>query len=360
MKTATIDEAVAALGEGGMVVLADDEQRENEGDFVMAAEKVTPDAISFMAEHARTIITLAMTSERCERLGLPLMAPDGGNAQETAFTVTVEAARGVTTGSSAIDRTTTIKAAIAPDASPRDLVRPGHVFPLRAVPGGVLNRAGHTEAACDLAALAGLEPAGLISEIQLADGTMARMPDLERIAGEHGLPLLTISSVIEHRLRKESLVRKEGEADVETSEGPFRAHLYRDEVSDGVHVALMRGAIADRPPLVRVIANPNLLDCIAAGLPTRSWTVQGSLRRFAGEPAAILLALQTGEPDGISLGEGCGKEHEGSESQLVRTYGIGAQILRDLGVSEMRLLSSPLRLPSMEGFGLTISEIIRP
>ena len=360
MNTATIEEAIAALGEGRMIVLADDEQRENEGDFVMAAEKVTPEAISFMAEHARTIITLALTTDRCERLGLPLMAHKGGNRQETAFTVTVDAAEGVTTGSSAKDRVTTIKAAIAPEARPQDLSRPGHVFPLRAVRGGVLNRAGHTEAACDLAALAGLEHAGLISEIQLASGDMARLPDLERIAQEHGLPLATISSLIAYRYRKESLVRKDSETDVETSAGKFRAHLYHDTVSDGTHVALVRGVPVDKPPLVRVIVNPNLVDFIALKSPRRTWTVQGSLQRFADEPAVILLALQVDSPVEISLtseGEG---EHDGSDSHLVRSYGIGAQILRDLGVTDMRLLSSPLRLPSMEGFGLDITEIIQP
>lgn len=360
MKTATIEQAVGALAQGRMIILADDEQRENEGDFVLAAERVTPEAISFMAEHARTIITLALTPARCDQLGLPLMAPKGGNSQETAFTVTIEAAKGVTTGSSALDRTTTIKAALAPDARPQDLVRPGHVFPLRAVPGGVLNRAGHTEAACDLAELAGFEPAGLISEIQLANGKMARMPDLERIAKEHDLPLITISSLIAYRYRKESLVRKEGETGIVTPMGKFRGHLYRDTVSDGVHLALVRGRPKKKPPLVRVMVNPNLIDCIALKSPQRTWTIQGSLQRFAAEPAVILLALQIDRPEQARFDDDGNGDHNGSESHLVRSHGIGAQILRDLGVTDMRLLSSPLRLPSMEGFGLNVTEIIQP
>ena len=357
--TTTIDDAIATLRDGRMIILADDEQRENEGDFVMVAEKVTPEAISFMAEQARTIITLALSPGRCEMLDLPLMAPNGGDGLGTAFTVTIEAARGVTTGSSAHDRAATIRAAIAPDARPGDLVRPGHVFPLRAVPGGVLNRAGHTEAACDLAELAGFEPAGLISEIQLADGTMARMPDLEGIAAEHGMPLVTISSLIAYRYRKESLVIKTGVERVETAAGAFEAHHYKDKVSDGEHVALVRGDKGGGVPLVRVMANPNALECLSLSMPGRTWTVASSMERFADEGRVVLLLLRVNHPaptDGKSSGPGQGA----SESNQVRSYGIGAQILRDLGVTDMRLLSSPLRMPSMEGFGLNVTEVIQP
>ena len=360
MKTAKIEQAIGELAKGRMIILADDKQRENEGDFVMAAEKVTPEAISFMAEHARTIITLALTSDRCERLGLSLMAPKGGNQQETAFTVTIEAAKGVSTGSSAIDRVTTIKAAIAPKASAKDLVRPGHVFPLRAVPGGVLNRAGHTEAACDLAALAGLEPAGIISEIQLANGKMARIPDLEKIAKKHGLLLVTISSLIAYRFRKESLVKRGRDISIDTPTGKFKGHIYQDTVSEGTHIALVRGKLGAEPPLVRVIVNPNLIDSLALSDPQRSWTIQGSLQRFADEKCSVLLALQVDDPREVGFAEVGKHEHHGSDSQLVRSYGIGAQILRNLGVTDMRLLSSPLRLPSMEGYGLNVTEIIQP
>lgn len=340
-----------------MIILADDEQRENEGDFIMAAAKVTPEAISFMAEQARTIITLALTPERCSQLGLELMAAQGGNAQDTAFTVTIEAARGITTGSSAHDRALTIRSAIAPDAKPADLVSPGHVFPLRAVPGGVLNRAGHTEAACDMAQAAGFEPAGLISEIQLANGKMARMPDLARIAAEHAMPLTTIAELIRHRLKSESLVAKFDRSQIETAHGKFTLHFYRDSVEGGVHVALERKARgAKEPPLVRVIVKPNFCDYLAMSS-ARSWSIPAALDRFAAERHVILLALWVQQPESLAPAQ---PPPETAESQQVRTYGIGAQVLRDLGVTDMRLLSSPLRLPSMEGFGLNVTETIQP
>ena len=359
MSIATIDTVIKALRQGRMIILADDEQRENEGDFIMAAEAVSADAISFMAEQAMTIITLALTPERCSQLGLKLMAAQGGNAQDTAFTVTIEAAKGVSTGSSAHDRAVTIKAALAHDAKPEDLVSPGHVFPLRAVPGGVLNRAGHTEAACDLARAASLEPAGLISEIQLANGKMARMPDLVKIAQKHDMPLTTIAELIRHRLESESLVSKFHQEQIETSHGKFTVHYYQDSVGGGVHVALERsnGTNEAKPPLVRVIVNPNFCDYLAMSS-ARSWSIPAALERFGEEGHAILLALQVEQPG--SLKPITLQQEKASETHLVRTYGIGAQVLRDLGVTDMRLLSSPLRLPSMEGFGLNVTEIIQP
>ena len=360
MKIASIEEVISTLREGRMVILADDELRENEGDFIMIAELVTPEAISFMAEHARTIITLAMTHERCTRLELPLMAADGGNAQDTAFTVTIEAAHGVTTGSSARDRATTIRTAVAADAKPADLVRPGHVFPLRSVPGGVLNRAGHTEAACDLARLAGYEPAGLISEIQLPNGCMARMPDLERIATEHNLPLTTIASLISYRYRKESLVTKVHTAAIETIYGPFQVHYYQDSITGGSHVALTRvTATSGQPPLVRVMVSPNFTDYLGVTTLQSTWSLPAAMARFEDEQQAIMLALQVDAPRPLPINIKAHDERSSGESQLVRTYGIGAQILRDLDVTDMRLLSSPVRLPSMAGFGLNITEIIQ-
>ena len=353
MSFATVDSMVAELRAGAMVIIADDEQRENEGDFVLAAQLVTPTQLSFMAEHARTIITLAMTSERCDRLNLPLMTGHGGGRFGTAFTVTIEAAVGVTSGSSAIDRATTIRAAVAADAKPEDLVRPGHVFPLRAALGGVLNRAGHTEAACDLARLAGFEPAGVISEIQLAGGEMARMPDLQRLAAEHGLKLGTITSLIEHRCRSESLIERQEAGTVQTASGSFAMRKYTDKIGGGPHIALIRGDLAAAPPpLVRVLPQPEPLDLLALRVPGRSWSAAAALERINNAEAGLLLLLQDGQYSKAT------SEGQEAASTAVRNYGIGAQILRDLGVTRMRLLSSPLRLPSLEGYGLDITEII--
>lgn len=355
MPTTTIEEAIAALAAGRMIILADDEQRENEGDFVMIAQLATADAITFMAEQARTIITLTLTGERCERLQLPLMKRDDHNSQDTAFTVTIEAVEGVTTGSSATDRLRTVKAAIANDAKPEDLVRPGHVFPLRAAPGGVLNRAGHTEAACDLARLAGFEPAGLISEIQLADGTMARMPDLEKIAAEQNLLVITIAALIEHRCQTESLIEKDKETTWLTAWGEFVACHYRDTVTGGHHIALVKGNLDATPPLVRVMVSPDFQAVLGLAATSCSWTAAASLARIREADCGVLLALHVDAP--TTPGE---REQPRQASMQVRNYGIGAQILRDLGVTDMRLLSAPLQLPSMQGFGLNVVEFIAP
>lgn len=353
MTFAPIEDLIKDIRQRRMIILADDEQRENEGDFVLAAQLVTPEALSFMAEHARTIITLAMTPERCDRLRLPLMTGDVSETFGTAFTVTVEAAKGVTTGSSALDRTVTIRAAVAPDAAAEDLVRPGHVFPLRAAPGGVLNRAGHTEAACDLARLAGFEPAGLISEIQLPGGEMARMPDLKRIAERHGLLLGTITSLIEFRCRSESLIERRATSSARTAHGTFAVRSYSDVIGGGDHLALVHGELdGGTPPLVRVLPRPTPLDLLDLEAPGRSWSAAAALQRIAKEKSGVLVLLQSGILHDNS------REKVGQESSAVRTYGIGAQILRDLGITKMRLLSSPLRLPSLEGYGLDVTEII--
>lgn len=358
MQIATIDKAIAQLREGRMIILADDEQRENEGDFVMVAQLATPEAISFMAEHARTIITLALTSERCEKLKLPLLPRDDASSHDTAFTVSIEAADGVSTGSSAHDRARTIRAAATPDAKPGDLHRPGHVFPLRAVPGGVLNRAGHTEAACDLAQLAGFVPAGIISEIQLADGNMARMVNLEKISQQHNLPLTTIAKLIAYRCETETLIRKCETTLIETAVGQCHMHLYRDVLGGDEHIVLEFGDVSTADtPLVRVLAQPNFLDICGIKTPQRSWTVTRAMRCIADAGVGVIVALHIGNPHPVVLDNLASKGSLG-QSHLVRTYGLGAQILRDLGISKMRLLSSPLRLPSMEGYGLTVEQII--
>lgn len=359
MKPTSIETVVKELRAGRMVVLADDEQRENEGDFVMIAQLATAEAITFMAENARTIITLALSAERCEQLNLPLMPRDNNHSQDTAFTVTIDAAEGVTTGSSASDRLRTVKAAVSATAKPTDLVRPGHVFPLRAAPGGVLNRTGHTEAACDLARLAGFEPAGLISEIQLDNGEMARMPDLQCLVEKHGLLLTTIADLIEYRCRTESLIDKDKESEVVTPYGKFKAHFYRDMIGDGRHVALVKGNLGTNDiPIVRVIANPNFLDCMATNPHQRSWSAMAALRRINEAKCGVLLGLHIANPNELGgCGDNISEEHA---SFQVRNYGIGAQVLRDLGVSKMCLLSSPLKMPSLEGFGLDVVEIVGP
>ena len=356
--TLMMNKVLTALKKGEMIILADDQQRENEGDFVMVAEQVTTKAISFMAEQARTIITLALSPERCEKLGLNLMSGvNGGNPQNTAFTQTIEAAKGITTGSSAQDRVKTIKAAIAKNAKAKDLVSPGHVFPLRAVPGGVLNRAGHTEAACDLAKLAGFEPAGIISEIQLANGKMARYNDLEKIAKQHNLLLTTIAELIAYRTQKESLVKKIAIKKIKTSYGEFLAHYYQDTISTDMHLAIEKKSTKKKSiPVVRVLVNPNVIDYIDFSPPNRSWSVPTAFKKFKNYDSFVLLNLQVNKPNPIITNTS--KKQNAGKSQQVRTYGIGAQILRDLDITDMRLLSSPLTLPSMEGFGLNVVEII--
>ena len=352
MPFCSIPEAIEQLRGGRMIILCDDEDRENEGDLVLPAQLVTPEAITFMAEQARTMISLAMTSRRCDMLQLPLLSGGPNDAYATAFTVSIEAACGVTTGSSAHDRARTIRAAVACDARPSDLVRPGHVFPLRAVAGGVLNRAGHTEAGCDLAGLAGFEPAAIISEIQLSSGSMARLPDLERISRQHRLPIATIASLIEHRCQSESLISLVGQARVRTVHGEFATRTYTDEIGGGPHIAFIHGdPAAGDPPLVRVLAEPGALDILDLDSQRRSFSAAAAFERIVASGSGLVLLLKT-------AGSAATASEPMGNSNAVRTYGIGAQILRDLGVGRMKLLSSPVRLPSLEGYGLEVVEII--
>ena len=348
----SIDAALAQIRGGGMIILCDDEDRENEGDLVLPAQLVTPEAITFMAEQARTLISLAMSPQRCDLLQLALMNGVPGDAYSTAFTVSIEAAQGVTTGSSAHDRAHTIRTAVAFDAKPSDLVRPGHVFPLRAAAGGVLNRAGHTEAGCDLAGLAGFEPAAIISEIQLSDGKMARLADLEKLSEQHGLPIATIASVIEHRCQSESLIKSIGRARVRTAHGEFETCTYTDEIGGGPHVAFIHGSLgADDPPLVRVLAEPGVLDILDLDSQQRSFSAAAAFEMIVRGKSGVVLLLKT-------AGSAAAAAEPMGGSNAVRTYGIGAQILRDLGITRMRLLSSPVRLPSLEGYGLEVVETI--
>jgi 3,4-dihydroxy 2-butanone 4-phosphate synthase/GTP cyclohydrolase II len=352
----TIEEILAEIRAGRMVVMMDDEDRENEGDLLMAAACVRAEDINFMARHGRGLICLTLTEDSCRRLRLPLMVREAGDAHGTNFTVSIEAATGVTTGISAQDRARTVRAAVAPDARPEDLRQPGHVFPLMARPGGVLTRAGHTEAGCDLARLAGLEPAAVIVEVLNDDGTMARRPELERFAREHGLAIGTIADLIRYRLRNESSIECVADRMVETEAGPFRMRWYVDRVHGRLHVALVRGEPGAVPPLVRVHLRDTARDLIGIRGEHTGWTLEAALRRVAREPHGIVVLLRPEESFEDIIGAGA--QEQGADSAggaVLRTYGIGAQILRDLGVGRMRVLSAPRQFLGIAAFGLEVA-----
>ena len=354
-----VEDIVADIKAGRMVILVDEEDRENEGDLVMAAEHVTAEAVNFMARFGRGLICLTLTRERCERLQLPPMTARNGDKKGTAFTVSIEAAEGVTTGISAADRACTVQAAVAKGAKPDDLVQPGHIFPLQAVDGGVLMRAGHTEAGCDLAAMAGCEPASMICEIMKDDGTMARLPDLQLFAAEHGLKIGTIADLIHHRSRMESLVEHVGSRPLKTAFGEFTAHAFKDKTAHGVHLALVKGQWgADDAVLARVHEPLSVLDALEVGRVMHSWSLDASLARVASEGKGVVVFLNCGESGEQLLAQfdGTAKASHGPERGRMdlRTYGVGAQILRECGVHKMRLLGNPRRMPSMTGYGLEI------
>ncbi|MBU6368648.1 MAG: 3,4-dihydroxy-2-butanone-4-phosphate synthase [Burkholderiales bacterium] len=345
---------------GRMVILVDEEDRENEGDLVLAADHVTPEAINFMARFGRGLICLTLTRERCEHLKLPPMVARNGTVHSTAFTVSIEAAQGVTTGISAADRARTVQVAVAANAKASDLVQPGHIFPLQAVDGGVLMRAGHTEAGCDLAAMAGCSPTAVICEIMKDDGTMARLPDLMEFAAEHGLKIGTIADLIEHRSRTESLVQRLSTRTLVTAHGEFTVHAYKDLPSDSVHLALVRGDwSADAAVLARVHEPLSVLDALEPQRAMHSWSLDAALKRISDEQAGVLVLLNCGESGEQLLAqfEGLARSAQAPERGRMdlRTYGIGAQILRDCGVHKMRLMGNPRRMPSMAGYGLEIT-----
>ena len=355
-----IEDIVADLRAGRMVIMVDDEDRENEGDLLIAAEHVTAEAINFMARFGRGLICLTLTRERCERLQLPPMALRNGDKKGTAFTVSIEAAEGVSTGISAADRACTVLAAVAPQARPDDLVQPGHIFPLQAVDGGVLMRAGHTEAGCDLAAMAGCTPASVICEIMKDDGTMARLPDLQLFAAEHKLKIGTIADLIEHRSRVESLVERVGSRNLKTAFGDFTVHAFRDKPGQGVHLALVRGSWAPEDTVLARVHEPmSLLDALEVGRAMHSWSLDASLSRIAAEGRGVAVLLNCGESAAQLLQQfdGTARASYGPERGRMdlRNYGIGAQILRECGVRRMNLLGSPRRMPSMAGYGLEIT-----
>jgi 3,4-dihydroxy 2-butanone 4-phosphate synthase/GTP cyclohydrolase II len=361
MPISPIPELVAELAAGRMVILIDEEDRENEGDLVLAADHVTPQAINFMAKHGRGLICLTLTRERCERLQLPPMAARNGTKHSTAFTVSIEAATGVSTGISAADRARTIEAAVAPHAQPGDLVQPGHVFPLQAQDGGVLMRAGHTEAGCDLASMAGLSPAAVICEIMNDDGTMARLPDLEVFAHEHGLKIGTIADLIQHRSHNESLIQRVGQRELETAQGRFHCSVFRDRTG-GTHLALACGQWTGQDEVwVRVHEPLSLLDLLDAGPTRHSWPLPAALAALQQQGRGVAVLLNAGEDAAAVIGRALAGESAkavtpsaGSAVDL-RTYGVGAQILRALGVQRMRLMSNPRRMPSMTGYGLEVT-----
>src|SRR3954467_8181499 len=358
---APIGEIITEIRAGHIVILVDDEDRENEGDLVFAAEFVSADKVNFLATHGRGLICMPITEERAQRLGLRPMVEQNRSRHGTNFTVSIEAAEGISTGISAHDRALTIKVAAAENAKAADIVQPGHVFPLIAHPGGVLVRAGHTEACCDLARLAGLSPAAVLCEIMRDDGTMARMPDLLEFAAEHRLKIGTIADLIEYRSRTESLVKRIAEREIETPWGRFDMVSYRDLSVGSLHLSLVFGEIdAKKDTLVRVHEPLSVLDLLDAGPGTHSWGVGEALKaiRDAGSGVLVLMnCSQSGDAlearlEGTSRAAGMPRT---GRSMELRLYGIGAQILRDLGVGRMRLMAAPRKMPSMAGFGLEVT-----
>ena len=366
MKHNSIPELIEDFRAGRMIVLIDDEDRENEGDLVMAASKVTPEDINFMTHHGRGLICMPITRERCEQLNLLLMVSKNEARFATNFTISIEAAEGITTGISAYDRAHTIRTAARPDAGPTNISQPGHVFPLMAQPGGVLTRAGHTEAGVDLAMLSGLEPAAVLVEILNEDGTMARRPQLEVYAEKHGLKIGTIADLIRYRLETEHSVKCLSSTEVETEFGPFRLLTYRDSINNQIHLALLKGEVDPAEPmLVRVHVKNQLSDELGIkredfGLPLRL-----AMAEIAKEEHGMLLVLGGHEQDEDLLRR-IQKEPEPSvlsggdsrESSELRTYGIGAQIIVDMGIKKMRVLSSPKRMTGLAGFGLEVVEYV--
>jgi 3,4-dihydroxy 2-butanone 4-phosphate synthase/GTP cyclohydrolase II len=359
----TIEEILADIAVGRMVVIMDDEDRENEGDLVMAAEKVSAADINFMARFGRGLICLTLTADRCRQLRLPLMVSETNREHRTNFTLSIEAAEGVTTGISAHDRAHTVLTAVRADARPEDLRQPGHIFPVMAQPGGVLTRAGHTEAGCDLSRLAGLDPSAVIVEIMNDDGTMARRPDLEAFAERHGLKIGTIADLIRYRLRQERSVERIAEQDVDTEFGPFQLIAYEDHVHREVHLALVRGRLDSvEAPLVRVHPIDTLSDFIGLRDPGRTWRLRDALQRIAevGTGVVIILRDQASPRELADAVSALGQRRSGSTAapappQVLRTYGIGAQILKDLGVTRMQVLSAPKQLQGIGAFGLEIT-----
>lgn len=349
------------LKKGKMVLIVDDESRENEGDFIMAASKVTPDDINFMSKYARGLICLTLTRERCKQLNLPLMKTDTDSKHETNFTISIEASEGVTTGISAYDRAHTIRTAVMPDATSNHISRPGHIFPLMAQPGGVLTRAGHTEAGCDLTRLAGFEPAAVIVEIMSDDGSMARLPELEKIAKDHDIKIGTIEDLIKYRTKHEKTVIRENESLINTEFGEFNLVSYEDILSKTAHIALIKGDIKkDKSTFVRVHIQNTIKDILNSSHHS-GWPLKNAMQRINKEGNGVVLILRWNE----SVNDIIKDIEKIKDPDVVlsqdfdrRTLGVGGQILSDLGVTKMKLLSSPKTFYGLGGYGLEIEEYI--
>ena len=361
-----IEDIIEDIRAGKMVIMVDDENRENEGDLLMAAEKVRPEDITYMATHGRGLICLTLSRDRCAQLRLPLMVSETDQHHGTNFTISIEAAEGITTGISAHDRARTVQAAVAADAKPEDLRQPGHIFPVMAQPGGVLTRAGHTEAGCDLARLAGLESAAVIVEILNEDGSMARRPDLEKFAREHDIRIGTIADLIRYRLEKERSVERIAERHIDSEHGAFRMVCYDDRINQAVHVALVRGDLDSTDnPLVRVHLQDTLGDVIGVKSRTLGWPLDSAIERISREEVGVVVVLREQESsrDFMDAFEALDQQDDELSARrdgksVFRMYGIGAQILRDLGLSKIRVLSAPKQMHAISGFDLEITEYV--
>jgi 3,4-dihydroxy 2-butanone 4-phosphate synthase / GTP cyclohydrolase II len=364
MPFSPIAELLDEIRAGRMVVIVDDEDRENEGDLIMAAELVRPSDINFMVTHARGLVCLSLTRERCRQLGLGPMVSVNRSQHHTNFTVSIEAAEGVTTGISAYDRAHTVRTAVRPDARPEDLHQPGHIFPLMAQPGGVLTRAGHTEAAADLALLAGLEPAGVLVEVLNPDGSMARRPELERFAAEHGLKIGSIEALIRHRVATEHTIERLDERDIDTEHGGFRLFTYRDRLSHELHFALVRGAPQpDSPTLVRVQVQNPLSDLLHWRRSDFGTAGADALASIAAAGCGVLVVLgERIEPDALlaRLQATPGEHEPAGGLREWRRNGVGGQILADLGLRRLRVLGTPRRQVALAGFGLEVVDYVEP
>ncbi len=351
----SVPDIIADLKAGRMVILVDEEDRENEGDLVLAAEFVTPEAINFMAKHARGLICLTLTQERCAQLNLPLMTSTNRSGFGTNFTMSIEAAEGVSSGISAADRARTVQAAVAFNAKATDLVQPGHIFPVMAQPGGVLMRAGHTEAGCDLTRMAGLTPAAVICEVMKDDGTMARLPDLLVFAKEHGLKIGAITDLIQYRAAQENLVECVGERPLQTAQGAFTLKVFREKLTAATHLAIVKGTPnAMRETVVRVHEPLSVIDTLDADSAVHSWSIPNALTRLQEANAGVLVLLHQSESADALHDRALNVKPLNAHKMDLRTYGIGAQILRALNVGKMRVLAKPRRMPSMTGFDLEV------
>jgi len=356
-----VQDIIADIRAGKMVILVDEEDRENEGDLVLAADFVTPEAINFMAKFGRGLICLTLSRERCEQLNLPLMVSNNGSSHGTNFTLSIEAAEGVSTGISAADRALTVKKAVAYNAKPADIVQPGHIFPLMAQPGGVLVRAGHTEAGCDLAAMAGLTPASVICEIMNDDGTMARLPQLIEFAKEHGLKIGTIADLIHYRSSTETLIECVGQRKVKTFAGEFDLHVFRDQMTGDSHLALTRGTIqAEVETLVRVHEPVSVIDWLDLGSSAHSWSIERALAKIADVDNGVMILLHRTETGADLVARALPDlKLDAPKKWDLRTHGIGAQMLKALGVGKMQLMSPERKMPSMTGFGLEVVRFVQ-